>query len=91
MGVYGSKWCGLPRAYWRFDEIYSNILKENLASNAKKLSLDRTWIFQQDNDPKQTSQRMVVVPHIETHVGAFIYASRSQSFSSKYTCFIRKT
>lgn len=35
---------------------YLNILKEHLQPSVEKLCLDRTWIFQQDNDPKHTSK-----------------------------------
>lgn len=34
---------------------YINILRENLASSASKMSLEN-YIFQQDNDPKHTSK-----------------------------------
>ena len=35
---------------------YLNILKDNLAQSVEKLGLDRTWVFQQDNDPKHTAK-----------------------------------
>lgn len=37
-------------------EGYLAILKENLAPSVDKLMLPRSWIFQQDNDPKHTSR-----------------------------------
>ena len=35
---------------------YYEILNLNLAAPASKLKLGRRWIFQQNNDPKQTSK-----------------------------------
>lgn len=35
---------------------YLNILKNNLRPSVEKLSLDRSWVFQQDNDPKHTAK-----------------------------------
>lgn len=35
---------------------YLNILKDNLLASVDKLDLDRSWIFQQDNDPKHTAK-----------------------------------
>jgi hypothetical protein len=31
---------------------YQDILTQNLASSAKRLTLGRKWIFQQDNNPQ---------------------------------------
>ena len=35
--------------------IYLNILKDNLKQSALKLGLERSFVFQQDNDPKHTA------------------------------------
>ena len=35
---------------------YQDIFNLNLAGRARKLKLDRIWIFQQDNDPKHMSK-----------------------------------
>ncbi|GFS63084.1 transposable element Tcb2 transposase [Trichonephila clavipes] len=34
---------------------YIDVLRQNLLDSAKKLSLENTFIFQQDNDPKHTT------------------------------------
>ncbi|GFW37331.1 uncharacterized protein TNCV_4498221 [Trichonephila clavipes] len=34
---------------------YINVLQHNLLDSAKKLSMENTFIFQQDNDPKHTA------------------------------------
>ncbi|GFY02949.1 transposable element Tcb2 transposase [Trichonephila clavipes] len=34
---------------------YSDVLRRNLLDSAKKLSMENTFIFQQDNDPKHTA------------------------------------
>lgn len=39
-------------------DVYLNILKDNLDYSARKLGLDRRFIFQQDNDPKHTARRV---------------------------------
>lgn len=36
--------------------VYLQILKDNLADSARKLGLSENWYFQQDNDPKHTSE-----------------------------------
>ena len=37
-------------------ENYVNILKQQLKTSVRKLKLGRKWIFQMDNDPKNTSK-----------------------------------
>uniref|UniRef100_A0A3B1IFP7 Transposase Tc1-like domain-containing protein n=1 Tax=Astyanax mexicanus TaxID=7994 RepID=A0A3B1IFP7_ASTMX len=37
-------------------EDYLQILQENLKPSARRLGLGRSWVFQQDNDPKHTSK-----------------------------------
>lgn len=37
-------------------ERYLDIVKKNVAASARKLSLSRRYIFQQDSDPKHTSK-----------------------------------
>ena len=37
---------------------YREILDENLLQSAQDLRLGRRFAFQQDNDPKQTAERM---------------------------------
>ena len=37
-------------------ENYVDILKQHLKTSARKLKLDRKWVFQVDNDPKHTSK-----------------------------------
>ena len=34
---------------------YKSILEQNLKQSVDKLNLGRSWIFQQDNDPKHTA------------------------------------
>ncbi|GFV34596.1 transposable element Tc1 transposase [Trichonephila clavipes] len=34
---------------------YIDVLRHNLLDSAKKLSMENTFIFQQDNDPKHTA------------------------------------
>ncbi|GFT76415.1 uncharacterized protein TNCV_3022151 [Trichonephila clavipes] len=34
---------------------YIDVLRQNLLDSAKKLSMENTFIFQQDNDPKNTA------------------------------------
>ncbi len=36
--------------------LYQNILKENVQPSVCDLKLKRTWVMQQDNDPKHTSK-----------------------------------
>ncbi|KAK3537122.1 hypothetical protein QTP70_002140 [Hemibagrus guttatus] len=36
--------------------VYQNILKENVRPSVCDLRLKRTWVLQQDNDPKHTSK-----------------------------------
>lgn len=36
--------------------MYLNIIKENLAESVNKIRLTGKWYFQQDNDPKHTSE-----------------------------------
>uniref|UniRef100_A0A8C4X521 Transposase Tc1-like domain-containing protein n=1 Tax=Erpetoichthys calabaricus TaxID=27687 RepID=A0A8C4X521_ERPCA len=36
--------------------MYRQILSENLLPSARALKMKRGWVFQHDNDPKQTSQ-----------------------------------
>ncbi len=36
--------------------LYQKILKENVWSSVCDLKLKRTWVMQQDNDPKHTSK-----------------------------------
>ncbi len=36
--------------------LYQKILKENVRPSVCDLKLKRTWVMQQDNDPKQTSK-----------------------------------
>ena len=36
--------------------MYQDILAENLHASVKKLSMGRSWIFQQDNDPKHKAK-----------------------------------
>ena len=33
-----------------------DILKQHLKTSVRKFKLDRTWVFQMDNDPKHTSK-----------------------------------
>ena len=35
---------------------YVDILKQNLKTSVRKLKLGRKWVFQMDNDPKNTSK-----------------------------------
>ncbi|GFX37634.1 uncharacterized protein TNCV_3201571 [Trichonephila clavipes] len=37
------------------DLAYIDVLRHNLLDSAKKLSMENTFIFQQDNDPKHTA------------------------------------
>ena len=37
-------------------EVYQAILDKNLRSSSRKIGIGRTFIFQQDNDPKHTSK-----------------------------------
>ncbi|KAF7645946.1 hypothetical protein LDENG_00195770 [Lucifuga dentata] len=36
--------------------LYQKILKENVRPSVRDLKLKRTWVMQQDNDPKHTSK-----------------------------------
>ena len=36
--------------------LYQKILKENVRPSVQDLKLKRTWVMQQDNDPKHTSK-----------------------------------
>ena len=36
--------------------VYQKILKENVRPSVRDLKLKRTWVLQQDNDPKHTSK-----------------------------------
>ncbi len=36
--------------------VYQKILKDNVWPSVRDLKLKRTWVLQQDNDPKHTSQ-----------------------------------
>uniref|UniRef100_A0A9J7X3L6 Transposase n=1 Tax=Cyprinus carpio carpio TaxID=630221 RepID=A0A9J7X3L6_CYPCA len=36
--------------------VYQKILKENVRPSVRDLKLTRTWVLQQDNDPKHTSK-----------------------------------
>jgi len=36
--------------------LYRKILKDHLYTNADRLYMTKTWVFQQDNDPKHTSK-----------------------------------
>jgi hypothetical protein len=36
--------------------LYHGILEEKVRPSVKKIQLNRTWILQQDNDPKHTSK-----------------------------------
>ena len=36
--------------------VYQKILKENVRPSVRELKLKRTWVLQQDNDPKHTSK-----------------------------------
>ena len=38
------------------EENYVDILKQHLKTSVKKLKLGHKWVFQMDNDPKQTSK-----------------------------------
>ena len=40
----------------RMMESYVEILKEHFKTSVRKLKLGRKWVFQMDNDPKQTSK-----------------------------------
>ena len=42
---------------WRVDTVdqYQQILQDNVQASVTKLKLHRGWIFQQDNDPKHSS------------------------------------
>ena len=45
-----------PNTYYKVSSKHQDILAKNLVASARKLKLDRRWIFQQDNDPKHTSK-----------------------------------
>ncbi len=36
--------------------VYQKILKDNVRPSVRDLKLKRTWVLQQDNDPKHTSK-----------------------------------
>ena len=36
-------------------QVYQEILAENVGPSVRQLGLKRSWVFQQDNDPKHTS------------------------------------
>lgn len=40
------------------EHIYLNIIKDNIYSNAQKLNLGESFIFQQDNNPKHTARKL---------------------------------
>uniref|UniRef100_A0AAQ4R6W4 Tc1-like transposase DDE domain-containing protein n=1 Tax=Gasterosteus aculeatus aculeatus TaxID=481459 RepID=A0AAQ4R6W4_GASAC len=46
--------CALQRVNGIMKEDYLQILQDNLKSSARRLGLGRSWVFQQDNNPKHT-------------------------------------
>ena len=38
------------------NSLYQKILKENIRPSVRDLKLKRSWVMQQDNDPKHTSK-----------------------------------
>jgi hypothetical protein len=47
---------------------YQQILNQNLTASARKFKLGRGWIFQQDNDPKHTSNQHTLFTDHRTKV-----------------------
>ncbi len=44
--------------------VYINVLRHNLKASAAQLNMEKSFVFQQDNDPKHTAwknERMVVI------------------------------
>lgn len=58
---YLSGWCSKFGIYINCNmnqHIYLNIIKNNIHSNALKLNLGKSFIFQHDNDPKHTARKI---------------------------------
>ena len=49
-------WCTSPNRWHHEDRKYVDILKQHLKTSVRKLKLGHKWVFQMDNDPKNTSK-----------------------------------